>query len=97
MGSVRDSTLQSVCKEVGSFTNEAVQMVLGREFLRNENRYPVNTNITSQCLACLLDLGGEKVDMLMLLRKVFKEDFLGDDNTIVVLAEVGVGIPWASE
>lgn len=35
--------------------------------------------------------------MLMLLRKVFKEEFLVDDITLVVLAKVGVGIPWASD
>lgn len=97
LGSVRDPNLQSICKEVGSFTNEAVWMVLGREFLWNENRCRVNMNITSRFLASLLDLGGDKVDMLMQLRKVFKEDFLGDDIIVVILVEVGVEIPWASE
>lgn len=97
LGFVRDPTLQSVYKEVGMFTNEAVRMVLGRDFLCNENRYHVKTDITSKFLASLLDIGGDKVDMLMLIRKVFKEDFLGDDVTVVILAEVGVGTPWTSE
>ena len=40
------------------FVIAAVKMVLGRAFLENGNRYHVNTDITSQFLASLLDLGG---------------------------------------
>lgn len=97
LGSVRDPTLQSVFMKVAMFTNEIVRMGLGREFLRNENRYIINTDIMSQFLASFLDLRGDNVDMLMLLRKVFKEDFIGDDVTFFIFAEVGMGIPWVNE
>lgn len=79
------------------FTNEAVRMVLGREFLCNENRYCVNTDVTFRFLASQLGLRGDKVDMLTLLRKAFKEDFLRDGVNVVIFAEVEVGIPWANE
>lgn len=68
-------------------------MVLCHGFLENENKYLVNTDITSQILASLLDLKGKKVDMLMLLRQKFKEVYLGDDIDVIVHAELEVGIP----
>ena len=75
------------------FVIAAVKMVLGRAFLENGNRYRVNTDITSQFLASLLDFKGSKVDILLLLRKTFKVEYLGDDIDIVAHAELGVGIP----
>jgi hypothetical protein len=69
-------------------------MLLGREFLENVDRYHVCTDITSRAFASLLDLGGQKVDIVLLLRKVFKENFLEDDVELAVFAELGVGIPW---
>lgn len=56
-----------------------------------KNRYRVNMDITSWFLVSILDLGGDKVDMLMMLMKVFKKDFLGDDITRYALAPS----PWA--
>ena len=66
-------------------------------FLENGNRYHVNTNITYQFLASLLDLEESKVDILLLLRKTFKSKYLGNDIDIVAHAKLGVGIPWAGE
>ena len=74
-----------------------MKIVLGCDLLENENRYRVNTNITSQFLASLLDLEEAKVDILLLLRKAFKVEYLGDDIDIVAHAELGVGIPWIGE
>ena len=65
--------------------------------MENGNRYHVNTDITSQFLAYFLDLRGSKVDILLLLRKMFKAEYLGDDIDIVAHVELGVGIPWADE
>ena len=56
-------------------------------------------DITFRFLMSLLDLGGSQIDMLMLLRNVFKETFLEDDVKIIVLVEQvsgpGIGIPFA--
>ena len=72
--------------------------IIGHEFLRNDKRYHVSTNITSHFLVSLLDLGGRKIDMLMLLCNIFKETFLEDDIKIIVLAEQvrgpSIGIPF---
>jgi hypothetical protein len=97
LGLVTDPILASVATELGAFTKEAIRMVLGREFLENENRYRVNTDISSRFMASLLDLGGEKVEILMLLRKVFRKEYLGDDVNVLVFAEIGFGIPWAND
>ena len=80
-----------------NFIIATMKMVLGNEFLENENRYCVNTNITSQFLASLLDLKEVRVDILLLLRKTFKVEYLGDDIDIVAHAKLGVGIPWVGE
>ena len=73
-------------------------MVLGHEFLRNDKRYCVSTDITSHFLVSLLDLGGSQIDILMLLRNIFKENFLEDDVKILVSVEKvlgsGIGIPF---
>ena len=68
------------------FIFHAMKMVLGRELLENENRHHVNTNIASHFLASLLNVGGERFDILMLLRKNFKEEYM--DNDIEVISHV---------
>ena len=80
-----------------NFVIATVKMVLGQEFLENVNRYCVNTDITSQFLASLLDLREVRVDILLLLRKTFKAKYLGNDIDIIAHVELGVGIPWAGE
>ena len=89
MGKIPDDVLAMVCKPNAQspFIRHAIFMVLGHEFLRNDKRYCVSTNITSRFLASLLDLGGTQIDMLMLLHNVFKETFLEDDFKILVLVE----------
>ena len=69
----------------------AISMVLGHEFLRTEKRYRMFADITSCFLASLLDFGDSQIDMLMLLRNVFKETFLEDDVKIILLAEKVLG------
>ena len=66
-------------------------MVLGHEFLRNEKRNHVSTDITSCFLASLLDFGGNQIDMLMVLHNIFKQTFLEDDVKIILLAEKVLG------
>ena len=101
LGRIPDDLLAMVCKVDGRspFIHHAICMVLGHEFFKNNKRYRVSTDITSRFLASLLDLGGRKIDMLMLLRNVFKQTFLEDDVKIMVLAEQlpgpGIGIPFA--
>ena len=68
------------------FVIAAMKMVLGRGFLENGNRYHVKTDITSQFLVSLLDLGESKFNILLLLRKMFKVEYLGDDIDIVAHA-----------
>ena len=89
LGKILDDTLAMVCKVDGQspFICHAICMVLGHEFLKNDKRYRVSTNITSRFLASLLELGGRQIDKLMLLHNVFKETFLEDDIKIIVLAE----------
>ena len=101
LGKIPDDILAMVCKVDGRspFIRHAICMVLGHEFLRNDKRYRVSTNITPCFLASLLDLGSRQIDMLMLLHNFFKEIFLEDDVKIIVLAEqvlrIGIGIPFA--
>jgi hypothetical protein len=102
LGRVPEENLFSICNEVvpctgAKFVIAAVKMVLGREFMENENRYRVNSDITSQFLASLLDLGEPRVESVLLLRKIFKAVYLGDVIEIVAHAVLGVGIPWAGE
>ena len=80
-----------------NFIITAMKMVLGCEFLENENRYHVNTDITSQFLASLLDLREARVDILFLPRKTFKEKYLGNDIEVVAHIVLGVGISWAGK
>ena len=89
LGRIPDEVLAMVCKPDAQspFICHAIFMVLGHEFLSNDKRYPVSTDITSRFLASLLDLGGRQIDMLILLRNIFKETFLEDDVKIIVLAE----------
>ena len=78
---IPDENLLSICNEVTAvpshcamnFIIAIVKMVLGREFLENENRYLINTDITSQFLASFLDLEEANVNIFLLLRKTFKE------------------------
>ena len=101
LGKIPDDILSMVCKVDGRspFIRHAICMVLGHEFLKNDKRYCVSTDITSRFLVSLLDLGGKKIDMLMLLHNLLKETFLEDDIKIIVLAEQrpgpGIGIPIA--
>jgi hypothetical protein len=102
LGRVPKENLLSICNEVVpcsgvKFVIAAVKMVLGHEFLENENWYRVNSDITSQFLASLLDLGEARAEIVVLLRKIFKIVYLGDDIEIVSHAILGVGIPWAGE
>ena len=56
------------------------------------------TYITSRFLTYPLDLVGNQIDTLMLLRNIFRETFLEDDVKILVLAEQVpgpcIGIPF---
>lgn len=102
LGRVPEENLLSICNEVVpctgvKFVIASVKMVLGWEFMENENRYHVNSDITSQFLASLLDLGEARVETVLLLRKIFKIVYLGDDIDIVAHAILGVGIPWVGE
>ena len=102
LGHIPEENLLSICNEVVpcsgvKFVIAAVKMVLGHEFLENENRYCVNSDITSQFLASLLDLGEARAEIVVLLRKIFKVVYLGDEIEIVSHAILGVGIPWAGE
>ena len=74
LGRILDDVLAMVGKvdARSPFIFHAISMVLGHEFLRNEKRYRVSTDITSYFLASLLDFGGNQIDMLMVLRNVFK-------------------------
>ena len=102
---VPNENLLQICNEAATVPNQRVvhfvistmKIVLGWEFLEDGNRYRVKTDITSQFLASFLDIEEEKVDILLLLRKTFKEKYLGDDIDIVAHVELGVWIPWASE
>ena len=102
LGHVPKENLLSICDEVVPWSGvkffiAAIKMVLRCEFLENENRYRVNNDITSQFLASLLDLGEARAEIVVLLRKIFKIVYLGDDIEIVSHAILGVGIPWAGE
>ncbi|GLJ16523.1 hypothetical protein SUGI_0282270 [Cryptomeria japonica] len=44
-----------------------------------------------------MDLGEPKVKSLVLLRKIFKAEFLLDDLDVVVLGKARVGIPWPKD
>ena len=75
------------------FIIHSMEVVMGHNYLENENRYHVKIDITSQFLASLLDLGEVRVDILLLLRKTFKAEYVGNDIDIVSHLELGVGIP----
>lgn len=47
LGLFPDENLNEICNDLGHFVFEAMNMVLGRNFLENVNRYCVNTDITS--------------------------------------------------
>ena len=93
LGKIPDDVLAMVCKPDAHspFIRHAIFMVLGHEFLRNDKRYCVSMDITSRFLASLLDLGGNQVDILMLLCNNFKKTFLEDDFKILVLVEQVLG------
>ena len=102
LGRIPEENLLSISNEVVpcfgvKFFIAAIKKVLGHEFLENENRYRVNSDITSQFLASLLDLKEARAKIVVLLRKIFKVVYLGDDIEIVAHAVLGVGIPWVSE
>ena len=96
LGVIHEDVLEMVCKEDATcnFFCYALSMVLAHEFLRNEKRYCISIDITSYFLTSLLDLGGNQIDILMLLRNVFKEIFLEADVKILVLVKQvpGLGI-----
>ena len=77
LGRILDGVLAMVCKlDVQSpFICHAIFMVIIHEFLRNDKRYSVSMDITSHFLASLLNLGGNQIDILMLLHNIFKETF----------------------
>ena len=101
LGCIPNENLLSICNEVVTvlgqcvvnFIISTIKMVMRQEFLENGNRYRVNTDITFQFLASLLDLRGSKVNILLLLRKTFKALYLDNDIDIFAHAELGVGIP----
>ena len=86
---ILDDLLAMVCKTYvqSPFIFHAIFMVLSHEFLRNNKRYHVSTDITSHFLASLLDLGGSQINIVMLLHNVFKETILEDYVKILVLVE----------
>jgi hypothetical protein len=59
---ILDVVLNSLCNEVGYFANTIVIMVLGLNFLWNENTYSILKNIISWFLASLSNLKGEQVN-----------------------------------
>lgn len=89
LGKIPDDVLAMVCKldAQSLFIRHAIFMVLGHNFLRNNKRYHVPTDITSRFLTSLLDLGGSQIHILMLLHNIFKETLLEDDVKILVLAK----------
>ena len=96
LGDIPKENLLSICNEVELEVDviiHAIKMVLGHEFLVNENRYHVNTNLTSHFLASLLYLGEKSVQIFFLLRRVFKPKYLDDDINIVAHIEIGGGDP----
>ena len=89
LGRIPEEFLAMVCKPDAQspFIHHAIFMVLYHELLRNDKRYHVSMDITFGFLMSLLNLGGNQIDTLMLLRKFFKETFLEDDVKILILAE----------
>ena len=78
---IPEDFLVIVIKEdvTGPFFCYAFLMVLSHEFLRNEKRYHVSTDITSHILVSLLNLRSNQVDILMV--------FLEDNVKIILLAK----------
>lgn len=97
MGYVSDLRLQTICRLLTILMMKVIRMVFGCEFLTSTNRHQVNIDISLQLLASLLDLAELKVESFHLLRLVFKQEYLLDDIDIVVLAELGLGIPWPDD
>lgn len=89
LGMIPNDVLVMVCKQdaQGPSIRHALFMVLGHEFLRNDKRYHVSIDITSHFLTSLLNLGGNQVDIMMLLRNILKEKLLEDDVKILLLVE----------
>jgi hypothetical protein len=54
-------------------------------------------NIASYFLVSLLNLRGDRITILMLLHKVFKETYLEDDVKFIVMIEQGMRIPFVDE
>ena len=54
-------------------------MVLGSNFLENENKHHVNKDIMSYFIASLFNLGEERLNILMLIRNKFKVECLGNE------------------
>ena len=89
LGMIPNDVLAMVCKKdaQGPFIHHALFMVLGHGFLRNDKRYHVSKNITSYFLTSLLNLGGNQLDILILLHNIFKEMFLEDEIKILILVK----------
>ena len=87
LGMISKDVLAMVCKEssIGPFICYALFMVLDHELIGNEKRYHVSTYITSYFPSSLINLGGNQVNILMLLCNFFMETFLEDDVRILVL------------
>lgn len=84
LGPFPDENIYQIYNDPGPFVFEAMKKVLSCKFLENEDKYLINTDITSWFLVSLLDLRGQKVNMLILLRQTFKEVYLGYDIDVIV-------------
>lgn len=76
---------------------EVVQMVLGKNFCFSSNQTRENTDISFHFLASLLDLNLPKLCYLLLLRMVFKATILVNDVYVLVVVQLGVGLPWLDD
>ncbi|GLJ25666.1 hypothetical protein SUGI_0491600 [Cryptomeria japonica] len=67
-------------------------MVLGSEFLVVEDRHGVNIDMSLRFIAPLLELGELKRKVMTLAQFLIQSDFLGNLDSVLAGARLGVGI-----
>ncbi|XP_057869281.1 acidic leucine-rich nuclear phosphoprotein 32-related protein 1-like [Cryptomeria japonica] len=75
---------------------DAIKWVLGDDFVGSEDRYCVNTDITSRFVTSLLDIGLSKHLAVQLTDLIFLEKYLGGLEEVVAFADPIRGIATTS-
>jgi len=93
IGSIINLRLQRMLPRSDDLMVGAVRMILGKDFMENDERYRVDTDISSRVLAMLLELDTAKAEVETIMRGIFNLEHLGDLEMTLLVASTSVRIP----